>query len=105
MADTILVSGYSSAPKGTPMQQIYGHTGVILEIDPQRKLIVAAEATFITDVAKVFFAKLAVGYDLSKGIDPLLKQIQARMLTPSADSLIVACRACFQRYLQAVEPR
>ncbi len=105
MADTILVSGYSSAPKGTTMYQAYGQTGVILEIDVGQKRIVGAEATFVTDLAKDFFRRLAVGYDLGQGIEPLLKSISARLLTPSADSLLVACRAAFQRYLQAVETR
>jgi len=96
--ETILVTGYSAAPKGTSMQTQYAHCGVVLEVDPRTEQVVGAEFTVITGLANDFLRRLVTGYDLSKGIGDLIELIKTRYLAPSADAMVVALRGAFQRY-------
>jgi hypothetical protein len=107
MADarTVLVSGYSAAPKGTAMFEEFKHAGVVLEIDPSTDIIVAVDATFVTQLARSFFSRLIVGYNLSNGMVPLELLISGFVHTPSREALIVATRAAVQRYFQIRDNR
>jgi len=107
MADvkTVLVSGYSAAPKGTSMFEEFKHAGVVLEIDPATNIIIAVDATFVTQLARSFYSRLIVGYDVSNGMAPLERLISKAVHTPSREALIVATRAAVQRYFQIRDNR
>jgi Domain of unknown function (DUF3870) len=103
--DTILVTGYAPAPKGSSMYEAYKTAGVVLEIDPKRNILVQAEFIFVTDLAKDYVSRLVQGYDLSQGIEPLVERIQMHYFTPSTDSVIMALRVAYQRYQQTALPK
>lgn len=98
---TVLVTGYAKAPKGTVMQEIYSFCGVIFEIDPATNIIVDAEIALITDVAKRFFKTLLVGRNLDSDLDLIIAQIKKRYLAPSRDAMIIAIKTATQRYWEA----
>ena len=95
---TVLVTGYAKAPQGTAMYEVSKYAGIVLEINPNSNVIVNAEFTFITDLAKDFFRRLLVGYDLSDGIDELIRRIESNYFAPSTNSIIVAMKAAIRRY-------
>ncbi|MCL6516330.1 DUF3870 domain-containing protein [Alicyclobacillus sp.] len=103
--DTILVTGYAPAPKGSSMYEAYKTAGVVLEINPETNILVRAEFTFVTDLAKDYVSRLVNGYDLSKGIEPLVERIQMHYFTPSTEAVIMALRVAYQRYQQAALPK
>jgi hypothetical protein len=82
------------------MFEEFKHAGVVLEVDVQTHQILAVDATFITELARGYFAKLIIGYDVTKGAAQLEKVLAARFHTPSRDALIVALRSAMQRYMQ-----
>ena len=82
------------------MFEEFKHAGVVLEVDVETNLILAVDATFVTELARSYFANLIIGYDITQGAARLEKVISARFHTPSRDSLIVALRAAMQRYMQ-----
>ncbi|WP_422733809.1 DUF3870 domain-containing protein [Micromonospora sp. WMMD558] len=98
LVETVLVTGYSAAPRGTSMHARYEHCGVVLEVDPRTDVVVAAEFTVITGLANDFLRRLVVGYDLSQGIAGLAALIKSRYLAPSSDAMVVALRGAVQRY-------
>jgi Domain of unknown function (DUF3870) len=99
---TVLVTAYAKAPTGSAMFEVYKHAGIVLEIDPSNHTIVNAEFTFITDLAKDFFKRLIVGYNLSNGVDELIARIEAHYFAPSTNSVIVALKAANKRYLEKI---
>ena|SRR5579875_1720514 len=103
--DTILVSGYAAAPKGSSMYEAYKTAGVVLEINPNTNTLVRAEFIFVTGLAKDYVSRLVNGYDLSQGIEPLVDRIQMHYFTPSAESVVMALRVAYQRYQQTALPR
>jgi hypothetical protein len=97
---TVLVTGYAQAPKGTPMFEVYKWAGIMLEVDVQTNRIVAADSTLIAELSRDFLRRLVVGYDLGAGVEPLLQLMIARLQTPSREALIVAMRSAAQRYAE-----
>jgi hypothetical protein len=97
---TVLVSGYAQAPRGTGMSETMTWIGVVLEVDCTTHAIVGADATFVTDLARDFFRRLVMGYKLTDGLEGLLALVDKRIHTPSTNSLQVALKAAFQRYVE-----
>jgi hypothetical protein len=97
---TILVTGYAQAPKGTVMHERYKLAGVVLEVEAASGTIVAADATLVTALARDFFQRCVVGYDLSQGPEALVQRIVAHFASPSRDALTVALRAAAQRFAE-----
>ncbi len=96
--NTILVTGYSKAPQGTSMYEHYKHAGIILEINIDTNKIENASFTFISDLTTSFFKKMINGYDLTNGLEDLIKRIQNHYLAPSQQAVIVALKSATQRY-------
>lgn len=103
--DTILVTGYAPAPKGSSMYEAYKTAGVVLEINPDTNILIRAEFIFVTELAKDYVARLTNGFDLSQGIEPLVERIQIHYFTPSTDSVVMALRVAYQRYQQTALPK
>ncbi|KKI90426.1 hypothetical protein WQ54_20950 [Bacillus sp. SA1-12] len=97
---TVLVTGYAKAPQGSAMFEIYKTSGIVLEIDYETNVIVNAEFTFVTNLARDFLSRLIVGYDLSKGLESLIQRIEAHYYTQSTNSVIVAVKAAYKRYME-----
>lgn len=98
--DSILVTGYAKAPQGTAMFERYKYSGIVLEIDKKTNVIVDAEFTFVTDLAKQYFRKLFIGYNLDRGIDDLINHIEMNYFAPSVNSITIALKSAYQRYLE-----
>ncbi|TCZ76304.1 DUF3870 domain-containing protein [Paenibacillus albiflavus] len=95
---SVLVTGYSKAPQGTSMYEMFKHAGIVLEIDMETHTIINAEFTFIAQLTKDFFRRLIVGYPLTDGIEPLIARIQDHYYAPSQQAIIVALQSAVQRY-------
>lgn len=95
---TILVTGYSKAPQGTSMYEMYKHAGIVLEIEIDTNTIKDASFTFLTNLPSDFLKRLIVGYDISADLSPLVKKIEKYYFAPSQQAVIVALRAAVQRY-------
>ncbi|MEH7334567.1 DUF3870 domain-containing protein [Neobacillus drentensis] len=98
--NTVLVTAYAKAPQGSAMYEVYKHAGIILEIDPKTNLIINAEFTFLADLTKDFFRRMMVGYDLSNGIDELIRRVEKHYYAPSTNSVVVALKAAYKRYIE-----
>ncbi|MGG1678528.1 DUF3870 domain-containing protein [Neobacillus sp. NRS-1170] len=98
--NTVLVTAYAKAPQGSAMYEAYKHTGIILEINPTTNVIINVEFTFLADLTKDFFSRMMVGYDLSNGIDELINRVEKHYFAPSTNSVIVALKAAYKRYIE-----
>lgn len=103
--NTIIVTAYAKAPQNTSMYEVYKHIGIVLEIDRQSKKIMDAEFTLITNLAKDYFKRLIVGYNMDNGVDELLKKIEISYFAPSTESFNVALKSAFRRYEERALPK
>lgn len=81
------------------MHSMYGHCGVVLEVDLEDDRIVAADFTVVTQLANSFLSTLIVGERISEDSD-LPEKIRLRYLAPSTEAVLVALRTAMRRYLQ-----
>lgn len=95
---TVFISAYAKAPQNTPMYENNKQIGVMLEIQKQNHIIVNADATFITALAKDYLKRIVIGTDFSKDISPLLKAIEKDFLIQSQGALVVALKIAHQKY-------
>lgn len=100
--DTVLVTAYAKAPQGSAMYEVYKHAGIVLEINTTTHKIVNAEFMFITDLAKDFFKRMIIGFDMSKDISELVKHIEDHYFAPSTTSVIVALKSAHKRYYEKI---
>lgn len=100
---TALVTGYSKTPQGTSMYELYKHAGIVLEIDLNTNTVVNVEFTFVAELTKDFFKRLVVGYNLEKGLEPLIERINKHYFAPSQQAIIVALQIAVQRYWDSVK--
>lgn len=103
--NTVLVTGYARAPKGTSMYEIYKHAGIVLEINYHTHTIESVDFTFIADLTNDYFKKLLEGYSLQDGLDPLIEQIKTHYFAPSQQAVIVALQSAVQRYWDYTKER
>lgn len=96
--ETVLVTGYAPSPHGTAMHSLYNYAGVVLEIDPQTDIIVNAEFTFVTSLARDFITRLIQGYNLNNGLEGLCQKIRDRYWAPSTQSVNACVKVAVQRY-------
>lgn len=96
--ETVMVTGYAPAPKGTTMHHLFNYAGVVLEISLAQNIIVNAQFTFVTDLSKGFFSRLICGYDLNNDPECLYDLIRAHVWTPSTEAIIACLRIALQRY-------
>lgn len=100
---TILLTGYAPAPKGTVMQEKQRLFGVVLEVDLRTHRIINADVPGVTDLSRDFFKRVAIGYDMSKGVGRLCDKVRARYWTSSTDSLVACLRLISQRYEEGLK--
>ena len=100
--ETVLVTAYAKAPQGSAMYEVYKHAGIVLEINSSNHQIVNAEFTFITELAKDFFKRMIIGFDMSDDIQELVKHIEDHYFAPSSISVTVALKAAHKRYHEKI---
>lgn len=100
---TIFVTGYAQAPKGTKLFETGSTLGVMLEIDKYTDSIVDADCTFITALARSYFKNVVVGYNFKTNLNEIIQTVEENMLIPSTKSIIVALKIAHQRYIDSIE--
>lgn len=101
--NTVFVSGYTQAPKGTKLFEAGSTIGVMLEVDRKSNQIVDVECTFVTQLAKNYLKKLMIGYNLHDDLDEMIETIEHNLFIPSTQSIIVALKIAHQRYMDSVK--
>jgi hypothetical protein len=96
--NTILMSGYAKLPSNTTAEMVYQILAVAVLFDKRTGIIVEAEASMITDIAKRFISKLLVGYNLNDGPDDLMETFETYYHGNAKRALETAMRMIFSRY-------
>lgn len=99
-AKTHLFSGHAQLPKGIPMRDHLQRTTALLEVDLEKHIIV--KASFITVLPHTgdFLSSIVEGYNLSRGIEPLIKEIEERAHICSIRAFCKAIEIAYERYLE-----
>lgn len=69
--EKVLFSGYAKLPVGITAAEMYKVIGVIVVVDMKSGVIVKADCTLATELARQYIAQCLEGYNLSNGPDDL----------------------------------
>ena len=101
----MIFTGKARLAEGVTSEKLYGILTVGLEINMDSEIIVDADCTLSTDVAKRFFKQIIVGYNVSKGLDPLMDAIKQRYHGDVAKALGAALRNGYREYENFVKKK
>ncbi len=96
---TYLFSGNTLLPKDFPNRDQLKRTIALLEIDPEKEIIVKASFFTLLQHTNDFLCSIVDGYDLKQGIEPLLMEIEDRAYIPPVRALVKAIEIAYQKYL------
>jgi hydroxyethylthiazole kinase-like sugar kinase family protein len=94
--DVALVSGYARLPGGVTSQSQYEQLGVVLAVNIATGMIVAADSTLLTQLARDFFRALVEGLSVYDDAAEIVARTQRRYAGQSGQALIAALRRCME---------
>ena len=102
MGNQIFLTGYAKLPQGITASELYSVICIGLLVDRNTGVIMDAECSLITDLAKRVFHDLVLGKDLKR-----IEEIEAEFVTyyygSAKKALISAMRTCSEKYLQIID--
>ncbi len=100
--NTILLSGYAKLPANITAETVYETLAVAVLFDRRSGIILEAEATMVTSIAKKFIAGLLVGYNLNDGPDDLMEDFERYYHGNAKRALETAMRMIFSKYQEYI---
>ena len=100
--NTVLLSGYAKLPTNITAEMVYEVLAVAVLFDRRSGIILEAEASMVTNIAKKFIAELLVGYNLNDGPDELMEDFETYYHGNAKRALETAMRMIFSKYQEYI---
>lgn len=95
---TSIFVGHAKPPSNTVSGQMYTILSVVCEVDMESGLIIAAEFTVATDLAKDYLNRLIAGRNLSTDEDSIVAELERCYFSGTQKALIQCFRDMAKRY-------
>ena len=99
--NTVLLSGYAKLPTNITAEMVYEMLAVAVLFDRRSGIILEAEASMVTNIARKFIAELLVGY-LNDGPDELMEDFETYYHGNAKRALETAIRMIFSKYQEYI---
>ena len=94
----ILFSGYAKLPAGITATELYRVIGLVILVEMETEIILEADCTLATQVARRHVAETLVGQSLRNGPEPLVRLIDQVYQGSAKKAIITAIRICYDKY-------
>lgn len=98
----VLLSGYAKLPTNITAEMVYEVLAVAVLFDRRSGIILEAEASMVTNIARKFIAELLVGYNLNDGPDELMEDFETYYHGNAKRALETAIRMIFSKYQEYI---
>lgn len=98
----IFISGYAKLPTGTTAEELYKVIALGIILDKNTGIIIDADCSLVTTVAKVHVRNLLVGRNILD-IEEIESEFKHRYFGPVKKALISAARKCHTKYKQILD--
>ena len=92
------MSGYAKLPSNITAETVYETLAVAVLFDKRSGIILEAEASMVTSLAREFISELLVGYNLNDGPDELMEEFELYYHGNAKRALETAMRMVFSKY-------
>lgn len=93
----VLFSGYAKLPTGITASEMYKVVGIIVTINIETGMIMEADCTLATALARKHVARLLVGTSMKNGPDKILHLIDQTYQGSAKKALITAIRIIYDK--------
>ena len=93
--ERVLFSGYAKLPVGITAAEMYKVIGVIVVVDMKSGLIVKADCTLATELARQYIAQCLIGYNLSNGHEELQNILERQYQGSAKKAVATAMRIIY----------
>ena len=97
MSTSIFV-GHAKPPANTVSGQMYAIPSVVCGVDMETGVIIAAEFTVATDLAKDYLNRLLSGHNLATDEDAIIEELEKCYFSGTQKALVQAFRDMSKRY-------
>lgn len=102
--NTLLLAGYAKLPANITAETVFNNLVIVVIIDRRTGVILDAEPSVVTDLAKNYIRDIMCGYDMNKGPDELLAVFNDCYHGNAKRALETAVRMVFTKYRGYMEP-
>ncbi|MBN8871132.1 MAG: DUF3870 domain-containing protein [Solirubrobacterales bacterium] len=92
----VLISGYARLPEKVSSHAQWEQIGVILVIDTSTDLIVAADATLVTNAARAFFRGVVEGRSIRTEVSAVITRLDTQYHGHTGPALVTALKRCLE---------
>ena len=96
--NTVLLCGYAKLPANITVENVYHVMLVAVRFDKRSGIILDAEASMVTKLAKEFINEIIIGYNLNDGPDKLIETINDCYYGSAKKAVETALRMVFVKY-------
>lgn len=96
--ERVLFSGYAKLSVGITAAEMYKVIGVIVVVDMKSGLIVKADCTLATELARQYIAQCLIGYNLSNGHEELQNILERQYQGSAKKAVATAMRIIYDKY-------
>ena len=97
-AKEILFSGYAKLPTGITASEVYRVIGVIVLIDVEKEIIVEADCTLATGLARKTVCELLQGKSIKNGVGDIAAEVDEIYQGSAKKAIITALRIIYDKY-------
>ena len=94
----VLLSGYAKLPSNITAETVYETLAIAVLFDKRSGIILEAEASMVTSLARRFISELLVGYNLNDGPEELMDDFERYYHGNAKRALETAMRMVFSKY-------
>lgn len=94
----VLFSGYAKLPAGITASEMYNVIGLVVTVDLKTDMILEADCTLATDLARKYVASLLCNQPLSAGVDVLIQNVDQFYHGSAKKAIITALRIIYDKY-------
>ena len=95
---TRIFVGHAKQPASTVLAQMHTLVSVVCELGVKAGVIIAAELTVATDLAKDYLNRLLSGHNLANDEDAIIEELEKCCFSGAQKALIQAFRDMMKRY-------
>jgi len=94
----VLFSGYAKLPAGITASERYKLMGIVVLVDINTGMILEADCTLATGVARRHVSNAIVGYDLNRGCEPLQQKLDRVYQGSAKKAVTTVIRIIYDKY-------
>ena len=94
----ILLAGYAKLPSNTTAQKMFDQMVVVADVDFDTGVVLDVDCSMATDLGRRFVLTMMKGYNLNRGMDDLLEEMNLKYYGHLKRALLTAIREIGPQY-------